>query len=173
MTDEKLREIEKLEKELSFLIDPTMTREEKKKSLENSYWRTHNSGYCDFIAGQLMAGVDNGQTEQHRLDSKFKYEVSQLLDLYKEQKEEEEEAIWQKASDLFDEDKKAGFEEWLKLSEGGHPRATNSVGWCYKNGYGVEADVEKAISYFKLAVEREGIIKPAPAFIGCFLIWKK
>lgn len=77
-------EKQKLENELSYLIKPNMRIDEKIKALEDSYWRSHNAGYCDHIAGMQMGGVENGETEQHDLDCKYKWEVIRLLELLKE-----------------------------------------------------------------------------------------
>ncbi len=84
----KLQQMQELEKTLGFLIKSTMTIDEKLKALEDSYWRSHNSGYCDHIASMLMGGEDNAQTRIHDLDCQYKYEVSSLIDLLKEYKEE-------------------------------------------------------------------------------------
>ena len=87
MTDETMQEIRELEKTLRFLIRPTMTREEKIKALSDSFWRSHNAGYCDHIAGMQMGGIENAETEQHDLDCKHKRDVSRLLDLLQESEE--------------------------------------------------------------------------------------
>ena len=84
MTDEIMQEIAELEKTLSYLIRPDMTREEKIKALSNSFWASHNAGYCDYMAGKEMGGVSDDQTEQWDLDCKYKYEVSRLLNLLKD-----------------------------------------------------------------------------------------
>ena len=86
MTSEKLKEIEELEKTLKFLIKPNMTVDEKLKALGNSFWRSHNAGYCDHIAGMLMGGIENEETEMHDLDCRYKWEVNRLCDLLKEYK---------------------------------------------------------------------------------------
>ena len=61
--------------------------------------------------------------------------------------------LWQRASDLFDEDNEAGFAAWLALSKLGDARSSHSVGWCYRNGYGVSQNIEKAIAYYKLGID--------------------
>ena len=83
MRDETLQEIRSLEAELNYLIRPNMTTAEKIQALEKSFWRSHNAGFCDYIAGMLMGGIENGETEQHDLDCKYKWEVSRLLDILK------------------------------------------------------------------------------------------
>ena len=88
MTPEKLKEIEELEKALKFLIKPNMTIDEKLKALGDSFWRSHNSCYCDHIAGMQMGGIENGETRLHDLDCRYKWEVDRLYDLLKEYKEE-------------------------------------------------------------------------------------
>ena len=89
MDNDKLERIKKLEDELKFLIKPNMTIDEKIKSLSDSFWRSHNASFGDYIAGKLMGGEEDSQTMQYELDCKYKYEVSILLDLLKESKEEE------------------------------------------------------------------------------------
>ena len=51
MRDEALQEIRALEAELNYLIRPNMTTAEKIQALEKSFWRSHNAGFCDYIAG--------------------------------------------------------------------------------------------------------------------------
>ena len=88
MTNEKLERIKALEEELSAIIKPSMTIDEKIKALSGSFWRSHNAGFCDYIAGMLMGGIENGETMQYDWDCKYKWEVEWLLDLLKEYKEE-------------------------------------------------------------------------------------
>ena len=84
MTSEQLSRIEEYEKLLSFLISPNMTTEEKRKALSDSFFRSHNAGFCDYMAGIEMSGVENAATEQWDLDLKYKYEVEALLTLLEE-----------------------------------------------------------------------------------------
>ena len=84
MCDKESKEVQTLEKELSFLLRPHMTIDEKLKALRDSYWRSHNSGYCDHIAGMLMGGIENGETEQHDLDCKYQWKVVRLIELLEE-----------------------------------------------------------------------------------------
>ena len=86
MTNEQ--EINQLEITLSYLIKQDMTIDEKIKALSDSFWRSHNSGYGEAVANKQMSGIIDGQTEQYDLDCKYKYEVSRLIDLLKEIKEE-------------------------------------------------------------------------------------
>ena len=81
-------EIKRLEITLSYLIKQDMTIDEKIKALSDSFWRSHNFGYGEYMAGKMMGGINNSQTEQYSLDCKYKYEVSRLIDLLKEIKEE-------------------------------------------------------------------------------------
>ena len=87
MDEAKLQRIEKLEKELSFLIKPGMTLEEKLKALRDSFWRSHNAGYCDHMAGREMGGEVSWAPEQWDKDCRYKWEVDALIDLLKEQEE--------------------------------------------------------------------------------------
>ena len=81
------QEINALESTLSYLIKPQMTTEEKIKALFDSFWRSHNSGFGDYMAGKMMSGISDGQTEQYELDCKYKYEVNRLLELLKNKEE--------------------------------------------------------------------------------------
>lgn len=85
MNDQKSAEIEKLEKMLRYLIRPDMTLEEKIKALKNSFWRSHNSGYCDYMAGREMGGEVSADTELWDNDCKYKWEVEKLIDLLEQQ----------------------------------------------------------------------------------------
>ena len=84
MDEAKLQRIEQPEKDLSFLIKPGMTTEEKLKALCDSFWRSHNAGFCDYMAGREMGGEVSRDTELWDLDCKYKYKVDALIDLLKE-----------------------------------------------------------------------------------------
>ena len=45
MTDEKRSRIKELEETLSYLVNDSMTLEEKLKSLSDAYWEASHSGY--------------------------------------------------------------------------------------------------------------------------------
>ena len=81
-------EIKQLESILSYLIKPNMTIDEKIKVLSDSYWRSHNFGYGEVMAGKMMGGINDAQTEQFELDCKYKYEINRLIDLLEEIKGE-------------------------------------------------------------------------------------
>ena len=89
MTDEKLQEIKELEATLSFLIKPDMDIDTKMKQLGDSFFRSHNAGYCNYMAGQEMGGVCDARTEMWELDCRYKWEVDRLYDLLKEWKDEQ------------------------------------------------------------------------------------
>jgi hypothetical protein len=84
-----LQEIKELEETLRFLIKPTMDIDQKIKALGDSFFRSHNTGYCNYMAGEEMGGVCNAQTEQWDLDCQYKWEVARLIDLLKAVKEEQ------------------------------------------------------------------------------------
>ena len=52
MTDEKRSRIKELEEMLSYLVNDSMTLEEKLKSLSDAYWEASNSGYGDAMANK-------------------------------------------------------------------------------------------------------------------------
>lgn len=88
MTDEKLKQICELEKELSYLVNDSMTLEEKLKSLSGAYWEASHSGYGDAMANKLMGGQEDEETRLWRKNCKNKYKIDALFDLLGELKEE-------------------------------------------------------------------------------------
>ena len=60
MTDEKRSRIKELEEMLSYLVNDSMTLEEKLKSLSDAYWVASHSGYSDYEARKLIR-VTNGK----------------------------------------------------------------------------------------------------------------
>lgn len=88
MTDEKLKQICELEKELSYLVNDSMTLEEKLKSLSDAYWEASHSGYGDAMANKLMCGEEDEQILRWRKNCKNKYKIDALFDLLGELKEE-------------------------------------------------------------------------------------
>ena len=88
MLNDKLERIEELEKELSYLVNDSMTLEEKLKSLSDAYWEASHSGYGDAMANKLMAGQEDEQTRLWEKNCKNKYKIDELYDLLGELKEE-------------------------------------------------------------------------------------
>ena len=88
MLNDKLERIEELEKELSYLVNDSMTLEEKLKSLSDAYWEASHSGYGDAMANKLMAGQEDEQTRLWETNCKNKYKIDALFDLLGELKEE-------------------------------------------------------------------------------------
>ena len=88
MTDEKLSRIKELEEMLSYLVNGTMTVEQKLKSLSDAYWEASHSGYGDAMANKLMAGQEDEQTRLWEKNCKNKYKIDALFDLLGELKEE-------------------------------------------------------------------------------------
>lgn len=87
MISDKPERINELEKELSYLVNDSMTLEEKLKSLSGAYWEAWNSGYSDAMANKLMSGQDNEQTRLWEKNCEHKYEINELLELLKETEE--------------------------------------------------------------------------------------
>ena len=85
MISDKLERIEELEKELSYLVNDSMTLEEKLKSLSGAYWEASHSGYGDAMANRLMSGEEDEQTRLWEKNCGHKYEINELLRLLKEQ----------------------------------------------------------------------------------------
>lgn len=88
MTDEKRSRIIELEKELSYLVNDSMTLEEKLKSLSDAYWVASHSGYGDAMANKLMAGEEDWQTLSWQKNCKNRYKIDALFNLLGELKEE-------------------------------------------------------------------------------------
>lgn len=88
MLNDKLERIEELEKELSYLVNDSMTLEEKLKSLSDAYWEASHSGYGDAMANKLMAGEEDWQTLRWEKNCRNKYKIDALFDLLSELKEE-------------------------------------------------------------------------------------
>ena len=88
MTDEKRSRIKELEEMLSYLVNDSMTLEEKLKSLSDAYWVASHSGYGDAMANKLMAGEEDWQTLSWQKNCKNRYKIDALFDLLSELKEE-------------------------------------------------------------------------------------
>lgn len=86
MLNDKLERIEELEKELSYLVNDSMTLEEKLKSLSDAYWEASHSGYGDAMANKLMGGQEDEQTRLWEKNCKNKYKIDELYDLLDELK---------------------------------------------------------------------------------------
>ena len=88
MTEQKKKRIIELEKELSYLVNDSMTLEEKLKSLSDAYWEASHSGYGDAMANKLMGGQEDEQTRLWEKNCKNKYKIDELYDLLDELKKE-------------------------------------------------------------------------------------
>lgn len=87
MISDKPERINELEKELSYLVNDSMTLEEKLKSLSGAYWEASNSGYGDAMANKLMGGEEDEQTRMWEKNCGNKYKIDELLELLKETEE--------------------------------------------------------------------------------------
>ncbi len=87
MTDENKKRIIELETELLYLVNDTMTTEQKIKSLSGAYWEANNSGYGDAMANKLMGRQEDDQTRLWEKNCKNKYIIDELLGLLKETEE--------------------------------------------------------------------------------------
>lgn len=84
MTDEKRSRIKELEEMLSYLVNDSMTLEEKLKSLSGAYWEASHSGYGDAMANKLMGGEEDEQTRMWEKNCENKYKIDALIDLLDE-----------------------------------------------------------------------------------------
>lgn len=81
MTDDKLKRIGELERELSYLVNDTMTIEQKIKCLSDAHFEAYNSGYSDAMANKLMSGIEDEQTHMWEKNCEHKYEIGELMEL--------------------------------------------------------------------------------------------
>ena len=88
MINDKLERIEELEKELSYLVNDSMTLEKKLKSLSDAYWEARHSGYGDAMANKLMGGEEDDQTRLWEKNCENKYKIKALINLLSELKKE-------------------------------------------------------------------------------------
>lgn len=88
MISDKLERIEELEKELSYLVNDSMTLEEKLKSLSGAYWEASHSGYGDAMANKLMGGEEDDKTRLWEKNCENKYKIKALINLLSELKKE-------------------------------------------------------------------------------------
>jgi len=88
MINDKSERIIELEKELSYLVNDSMTLEEKLKSLSDAYWEASHSGYGDAMTNKLMGGEEDEQTLRWEKNCENKYKIDALFDLLGELKEE-------------------------------------------------------------------------------------
>lgn len=88
MINDKSERINELEKELSYLVNDSMTLEEKLKSLSDAYWEASHSGYGDAMANKLMGGEEDEQTLRWEKNCENKYKIDALIDLLGELMEE-------------------------------------------------------------------------------------
>jgi TPR repeat protein len=47
------------------------------------------------------------------------------------------------------------YNRYLKSAERGNTKAQTNLGWCYRNGKGVDRDFEKANYWFDLAEKQQ------------------
>ena len=90
MTEENIKKIKELEKELSYLVNDKMTTDQKLKKLSGAYSEAWNSGYGDAMANKLMSGIEDEQTRMWERNCENKYKISALIDLLKASTEETE-----------------------------------------------------------------------------------
>ena len=88
MTEQKKKRIIELEKELSYLVNDSMTLDEKLKSLADAHWTAWNAGYGDAMANKLMAGQEDWETQKWEKNCHNKYKIDELYDLLDELTEE-------------------------------------------------------------------------------------
>ena len=53
--------------------------------LKEAFWQAHNAGYCDAMAGRLMGGRADWQTDYWVTAGRLKDEVEALCNIYNEE----------------------------------------------------------------------------------------
>ena len=76
---------EQLEKKCSVLYGSETDIKKRFEILKDAYWKAHNAGYCDAMAGRLMGGESSYQTDYWEKACSLKYEVEALCHIYKEE----------------------------------------------------------------------------------------
>ncbi len=113
----------------------------------------HHPEWCEMEEGFY----DDGRyylTPTHRYGINVFRGVGKIAATEMKRKKQEDEALWKKADEIFENNNEAGFTAWLELCEAGNPHATNSIGYCYRRGIVVEKNLETAMKYYELAIER-------------------
>ena len=76
---------EQLEEKCSVLYGNEPDIKKRLKILTNAYWQATNAGYADAMAGRLMGGRSDAQTDYWERACSLKYEIAALCDIYKEE----------------------------------------------------------------------------------------
>ena len=82
MTNEKINRIRELEEKLSYLIEENMPLKQKLLLLTEALWQTHDGGYCEAMANQILGEMENEKTlawEKNCHHKKLIFELRELL----------------------------------------------------------------------------------------------
>ena len=82
MTNEKINRIRELEEKLSYLIEENMPLRQKLLLLTEALWQTHDGGYCEAMANQILGEMENEKTlawEKNCHHKKLIFELRELL----------------------------------------------------------------------------------------------
>ena len=82
MTNEKINRIRELEEKLSYLIEENMPLKQKLLLLTEALWQTHDGGYCEAMANQILGEKKNEKTlawEKNCHHKKHIFELRELL----------------------------------------------------------------------------------------------
>ncbi len=76
---------ERLEEECAVLYGGETDIKKRFEILKDAYWQARNAGYCDAMAGRLMGGRPDAQTDYWEKACSLKYEVEELCNIYNEE----------------------------------------------------------------------------------------
>ena len=82
MTNEKINRIRELEEKLSYLIEENMPLKQKLLLLTEALWQTHDGGYCEAMANQILGEMENEKTlawDRNCHHKKHIFELRELL----------------------------------------------------------------------------------------------
>ena len=85
MTNEKINRIRELEEKLSYLIEENMPLKQKLLLLTEALWQTHDGGYCEAMANQILGEMENEKTLVWEKNCHHKKHIFEPRELLREQ----------------------------------------------------------------------------------------
>ena len=73
---------EELEAKCAVLFEGETDPKRRFAILKDAFWQARHAGYCDAMAGRLMGGRSDSQTDYWEEACRLKYEVEALCKIY-------------------------------------------------------------------------------------------
>ena len=83
--NEKINRIRELEEKLSYLIEENMPLKQKLLLLTEALWQTHDGGYCEAMANQILGEMENEKTLAREKNCHHKKHIFEPRELLREQ----------------------------------------------------------------------------------------